>query len=248
VQRAIPPPNLPDVKNVKALLFDVFGTLVDWRSSIAREAREILSPLGISVDWESFADAWRDQYQPAMDEVRTGRRPFSKLDVLHRRNLDVILRDHFDLDHVDDKTRTTLNLAWHRLDAWPDVAHGLTRLRARFLIAPCSNGNISLMVDLARRNGFAWDAIVGAELARDYKPMPVVYLTAAHALDCQPFEALMVAAHSSDLAAAAATGLRTAFIARPNERGHGKGETFASVPVDLSAASLNDLADQLGCA
>ena len=236
------------MQHVKALLFDVFGTLVDWRTSIAREARQILSPLGISVDWEKFADAWRDQYQPAMDEVRTGRRPFSKLDVLHRRNLDVILRESFDLDHVDDKTRATLNLAWHRLDAWPDAARGLARLRARFLIAPCSNGNISLMVDLARRNAFLWDAIVGAELARDYKPMPVVYLTAAAALDCQPFEAMMVAAHSSDLAAASAAGLRTAFIARPNEHGNGKGETSASVAVDFSAVSLNDLADQLGCA
>ena len=236
------------MQHVRALFFDVFGTLVDWRGSVAREAREILSPLGISIDWEAFADAWRDQYQPAMDEVRTGRRPFSKLDELHRRNLDVILRDSFELNHVDDKTRSTLNRAWHRLDAWPDAAAGLARLRARFLIAPCSNGNISLMVDLARRNGFLWDAIVGAELARDYKPMPVVYLTAAAAFDCEPSEAMMVAAHSSDLAAASATGFRTAFIARPNERGIGKGECAANVPVDLSAVSLNDLADQLECA
>ena len=133
---------------VKALFFDVFGTLVDWRSSIAREAREILSPLGISLDWEAFADAWRDQYQPAMEEVRTGRLPFSKLDVLHRRNLDVVLKN-FALEPLDEPTRVNLNLAWHRLDAWPDVTPGLARLRSRFLVAPCSNGNISLMVDLA---------------------------------------------------------------------------------------------------
>jgi 2-haloacid dehalogenase len=233
--------------DVKALFFDVFGTLVDWRSSIAREACEIFSPFGVTLDWESFADAWRDQYQPAMDEVRTGRIPFSKLDTLHRRNLDVILR-HFALDHIDDPTRARLNLAWHRLDAWPDVASGLARLRARFRIAPCSNGNISLMVDLARRNGFPWDAIVGAEIARDYKPKPVVYLSAAAAFDCQPGATMMVAAHSSDLAAAAAAGLRTAFIARPNEHGRGKGEISATVPVDLSAVNLYDLADQLGCA
>ena len=229
---------------VRALLFDVFGTLVDWRSSIAREARAALAPLGVAIDWEAFADAWRDQYQPAMDEVRSGRLPFSRLDALHRRNLDVILRD-FGLDHVDERTRVDLNLAWHRLDAWPDVAPGLARLRARFRIAPCSNGNISLMVDLARRNGFAWDAILGAELARDYKPKPGVYLASAAAFDCRPEETMMVAAHSSDLAAAAAAGLRTAFIARPDERGRGRGEGSAAVPVDLSAAGIDALADRL---
>ncbi len=233
------------MKELKALFFDVFGTLVDWRGSIAKEAREILSPLGVAIDWPAFADAWRDQYQPAMDEVRSGRLPFCKLDVLHRRNLDVIL-GAFRLDHVDEATRTRLNRAWHRLDAWPDVAAGLARLRAKCFIAPCSNGNISLMADLARRNGFAWDAICGAELARDYKPKPVVYLTAAAAFDCAPGEAMMVAAHSSDLAAAARAGLRTAFIARPDESGPGRGETRATVPVDLSAQSLVDLADQLG--
>jgi 2-haloacid dehalogenase len=232
---------------VKALFFDVFGTLVDWRSSIAREARETLSPLGVALDWHCFADAWRDQYQPAMDDVRTGRLPFRKLDALHRRNLDVILGD-FGLAGIDDATRARLNLAWHHLDAWPDVASGLARLRSRFWIAPCSNGNISLMVDLARRNGFPWDAILGAEIARDYKPKAIVYLSAVAAFDCQPREAMMVAAHSSDLGAAAAAGLRTAFIARPNEHGRGKGESSPNVPVDLSAVSLDDLADRLGCA
>ena len=160
---------------IKALLFDVFGTLVDWRTSIAKEAEAILSPLGVAIDWSTFADAWRGQYQPAMDEVRSGRLPFTKLDVLHRRNLDVILRE-FALDGIDEPTRVHLNLAWHRLDAWADVAPGLDRLRARYRLAPCSNGNISLMVDLARRNHFPWDAILGAEIARDYKPKPVVYL------------------------------------------------------------------------
>jgi 2-haloacid dehalogenase len=231
---------------VRALFFDVFGTLVDWRGSIAREARAILSPLGVAIDWEAFADAWRSQYQPAMDEVRSGRLPFSKLDVLHRRNLDVILKD-FGLDDLDESTRANLNLAWHRLDAWPDTRPGLARLRTKFRIAPCSNGNISLMVDLARRNGLVWDAILGAEIARDYKPKPAVYLAAAAAFDCEPHETMMVAAHSSDLAAAAATGVRTAFVARPDEYGEGKGESRASVPVDLSAASLNALADRLEC-
>ncbi len=229
---------------VKVLLFDVFGTLVDWRTSIAREAREILSPLGLRADWEAFADAWRAQYQPAMEQVRSGRLPFSKLDVLHRRNLDVILKA-FGFEAVDEPTRVRLNSAWHRLDAWPDVASGLARLRAKYRLAPCSNGNISLMVDLARRNAFPWDAIVGAELARDYKPTPAVYLSAAAAFDCAPGEAMMVAAHSSDLAAASAVGLRTAFIARPDEHGAGKGESAAKVPVDVSAASLLELSDRL---
>ena len=235
------------MERVKALLFDVFGTLVDWRASIAREAQASLSPLGVAIDWLAFADAWRSRYQPAMDEVRSGHAPFSKLDVLHRRNLDAILKD-FGLGNLDESTRNNLNLAWHRLDAWPDTRPGLERLRSKFRIAPCSNGNISLMVDLARRNGLPWDAILGAEVARDYKPKPAVYLSAAAAFDCEPREAMMVAAHSSDLAAAAATGLRTAFIARPDEYGEGKGERRAGVPVDLSVESLTALADRLGCA
>jgi 2-haloacid dehalogenase len=228
---------------IKALLFDVFGTLVDWRTGVAREARAILTPQGVQADWLAFADAWRDQYQPAMEEVRAGRLPFSNLDVLHRRNLDVVLRD-FGLDRVDEAARVSLNLAWHRLDAWPDVAPGLAKLRERYLLAPCSNGHIALMANLARRNAFAWDAILGAELARDYKPKPVVYLASAAAFDCAPDEAMMVAAHSYDLSAAAACGLRTAFIARPGER-PGKLEAKATVPVDVSAASLLELAERL---
>ncbi len=229
---------------IQALIFDVFGTLVDWRTSIAREARATLSPLGIDVDWDGFADAWRGQYQPAMEEVRNGILPFSKLDVLHRRNLDVVLKQA-GLDQVDEAARVHLNQAWHRLDAWPDVQPGLARLRTRFRLAPCSNGNISLMVDLARRNGLVWDAILGAEVARDYKPKPAVYLHSCAAFDCAPEQVMMVAAHSSDLKAAAACGLRTAFIARPDEHGPGRGEAAATVPVDYSAASLVDLATQL---
>jgi 2-haloacid dehalogenase len=232
------------MNGIKALLFDVFGTLVDWRTSIVREARAILSPLAGELDWQGFADAWRAQYQPAMDAVRSGQLPFSTLDVLHRRNLDAILPG-FGLGQLDEATRVNLNLAWHRLDAWPDTATGLAQLRTKFLLAPCSNGNISIMVDLARRNGFHWDAILGAEIARDYKPQPVVYLSSAAAFDCRPEETMMVAAHSYDLAAASELGFRTAFIARPNEFGPGKGERGASVPVDFSAESLIGLADQL---
>ena len=231
---------------VKLLLFDVFGTLADWHGSIAREVHGLLAARGLAVDGAAFATAWRAEYQGAMEEVRSGRIPFCKLDLLHRRNLDIVLKAQ-GLDHLDEATRRQLNLAWHRLDGWPDVTPGLARLRLKYRLAPCSNGNISLMADLARRNGWHWDAITGAELARDYKPKAIVYLTAAEAFDCAPHEALMVAAQSSDLAAAAAAGLRPAVIARPNEHGPGIGETAASVPVDVSANGLIDLAERLGC-
>lgn len=225
---------------VRALIFDVFGTLVDWRSGVARDVR---AALGDAVDAQAFADAWRGEYQPTMEEVRSGRIPFSKLDVLHRRNLDRVLA-RFGVD-ADEAARARLNLAWHRLDAWPDVTPALLRLRTKFLLAPCSNGNVSLMVDLARRNGWHWDAVLGAEIARDYKPKPEVYLAAAAALDCAPHEVMMVAAHSDDLAAAARAGLRTGFVARPDEHGVGRGETAPLTPVDVATSDLGALADRL---
>jgi 2-haloacid dehalogenase len=230
---------------VKALFFDVFGTLVDWRNSIAREAKTALEPHGFALDWLAFADAWRGEYQGAMEEVRSGRIGFCKLDVLHRRNLDSVL-PRFGAETLGETDRVDLNLAWHRLDAWPDVPPGLKRLKARYWLAPLSNGNISLQVALARRNGFPWDAILGAELAGDYKPKPRVYLSAAEAFDLSPADCMMVAAHTFDLKAAAALGLRTAHIARPNERGPGKGEVAPGEPVDIAAASLEDLAAKLG--
>ena len=229
---------------VKALFFDVFGTLVDWRTSIARETAANLKPLGHEVDGFALADAWRGEYQPGMEEVRAGKIPFSKLDVLHRRNLERIL-PRFGLTGLSDDVLKTLNLAWHRLDAWPDVAPGLARLKRTLLLAPVSNGNISLMVDLARRNGFPWDAILGSEIAGDYKPKPSVYLAACAAFDLPPEHCMMVAAHSGDLAAAAATGLRTAHVARPDEYGPATGEPGPKVPVDVAATSLLDLADKL---
>ena len=230
---------------VQALFFDVFGTLVDWRTSVAREAERILAPLGHSLDWGAFADAWRAEYQPSLDEVRTGRLPFAKLDVLHRKNLERFA-PRFGLVGLSDSVLHELTLAWHRLDAWPEVPAALTRLKRRFRIAPCSNGNISLMVDLARRNGLPWDAILGAEVAGDYKPKPRVYLAACEAFDLPPSQCMMVAAHSSDLSAAAACGLRTAHIARPNEYGPGKGELAPTVPVDLVGQGLDEIADKLG--
>jgi 2-haloacid dehalogenase len=236
---------MANIPPVKALFFDVFGTLVDWRNSIAREAEVILAPLGHRLDWLAFADAWRGEYQPAMDEVRDGRIPFCKLDLLHRRNLERIL-PRFKIAPLDKDVLSDLNLAWHRLDGWDDVAPGLTRLKQRFLLAPVSNGNISLMVNLARRNRFAWDAILGAEVAGDYKPKPRVYLVSCAAFDLAPGDCMMVAAHSRDLAAAAALGLRTAHVARPNEHGPGKGEPAPTVPVDVASASLIDLAEKLG--
>jgi 2-haloacid dehalogenase len=230
---------------VKALLFDVFGTLVDWRTSIAREAEAMLKPLGYSLDWLAFADAWRGEYQGAMDEVRSGRIPFCKLDVLHRRNLELIL-PRFKVDKLSEEQRRELNLAWHKLDAWPDVPPGMVRLKRRYMLAPCSNGNISLMVNLARRNRLPWDAILGSEIAGDYKPKARVYLASCEAFDLKPEECMMVAAHTKDLMAAAALGLRTGHIARPNEHGPGRGETAPGDKVDFAANSLEDLAGRLG--
>jgi 2-haloacid dehalogenase len=234
-----------DPASVKAFIFDVFGTVVDWRTSVARESEAVLKPKGYTLDWLAFADAWRDEYQPAMEEVRTGVIPFSKLDVLHRRNLERIL-PRFKVSPLDEATMQHLNKAWHRLDGWPDATEGLTRLHKKFLIAPCSNGNISLMCGIARRNNFPWDAILGSEIAGDYKPKPVVYLKSAEAFDCAPHECVMVAAHSNDLASAAATGLKTAHVARPNEKGPGKGEAKPTVPVDIAVSSFIELADKLG--
>jgi 2-haloacid dehalogenase len=231
--------------NVKALFFDVFGTLVDWRGGIARESERILAPLGFRLDWPAFVDAWRGEYKPSMAEVQSGRIPFCKLDVLHRRNLERIL-PRFGIGSLPEATMHDLNRAWHRLPAWPEVPHALTRLRGRFLLAPVSNGNISLMTNLARHNGLVWDAILGAEIARDYKPKPRVYLAAAEALDLAPAECMMVAAHSYDLAAAADLGFRTAHVARPDEAGPGTGESAPSIPVDVAAGDLADLADRLG--
>jgi 2-haloacid dehalogenase len=230
---------------VKALVYDVFGTCVDWRNGVARDAERILKPLGYKIDWLAFADAWRALYQPSMEEVRSGRQPFVKLDTLHRRMLDQI-RPTFGLEKLANQVADDLNLAWHRLDTWPDTVPGFVRLKRKFILAPCSNGNIALMVDIARRNNIPWDAILGSEIARDFKPKPAVYLMTAAALNLQPNEVMMVAAHSDDLRQAASNGLRTAHVARPGENGPGTGESAPRVPVDFAAKSMEDLARQLG--
>jgi 2-haloacid dehalogenase len=232
------------LENVKALFFDVFGTLVDWRTGVAREAETVLKPLGYAIDWIAFADAWRDQYQPALEEVRASRVPYVKLDVVHRRMLQKIM-PRFGLEELGEAELDQLTLASHRLDAWTDVPIGLARLRKRFRIAPVSNGNIALMTDLARRNGIHWDAILGADIARDFKPKAAVYLAAAEAFGLRPSECLMCAAHSGDLKSAADNQLRTAFIARPGER-PGFSEASPNISVDVVARTTEDLATQLG--
>ena len=230
---------------VKALFFDVFGTLVDWRGGIARESERLLTPRGVALDWFAFAEAWRGEYKPSMAEVQEGRIPFAKLDILHRRNLERIL-PRFGIGGLPEETMRDLTTAWHRLPAWPDVSAALARLKRRFLLAPVSNGNISLMAHLARHNGFAWDTILGAEIARDYKPKPAVYLAAVAALDLDPHECMMVAAHSYDLQAAAGVGLRTGHVARPNEAGPGTGEAAPAIAVDVAGRDLGDRAERLG--
>jgi len=231
---------------VKALFFDMFGTVLDWRTGVARSAEAILKPRGYSLDWLAFADAWRAQYQPGMEEVRSGRIPYTKLDVLHRRMLDLFLPG-FGIASLPEDVLHDLTLSWHRLDGWPDVATGLPRLGKKFLLAPVSNGNTMLMADIARRNGMRFDAILGADVAQDYKPRPRVYQASAEAFDLKPSECMMVsaAAHDGDTEGAAKAGLRTATVARPDEFGPGSASSTPKVPVDIIAKDLNDLADKL---
>jgi 2-haloacid dehalogenase len=233
---------------VRALVFDVFGTVVDWRSGVARDAAPFLARHAKSrVDPGAFADAWRKRYDPAMEAVRSGRRSFVRLDVLHWENLVAVL-PAFGIDpaKVPAAELDELNLAWHRLDSWPDVVAGLTRLKRRYVIAPLSNGNVILMLDMAKRAGLPWDAILGAELAQAYKPDPKAYLRTVDILAMQPHEVCMVAAHNGDLAAARACGLATAFVPRPNE--HGSGQTKDLRPEqdwDVVAQDFGALADEL---
>jgi 2-haloacid dehalogenase len=232
--------------DIRALVFDVFGTVVDWRGSIIRDGEALGARKGLKVDWPAFADAWRAEYQPAMAAVRKGERPFVKLDVLHRENLERII-PRFGLGGLDEAERDTLNRAWHRLDPWPDVVAGLTRLKRKHIIATLSNGNVALMVNMAKRAGLPWDAILGAEVARAYKPQPEAYLSAADMLGLKPEQCLMTAAHNGDLVAAAKCGLRTAFVRRPQEHGPGqKTDQKAEHAFDFDVRDFNELADRLG--
>jgi 2-haloacid dehalogenase len=234
---------------IKALLFDVFGTVVDWRNSVARELRPFLEGQGVRADAYEVADAWRRKYKPALEEIRTGRRPFVRLDVLHRENLESLLADYgIEAGRISEQQLNDLNLIWHRLDPWPDSVVGLWRLKQRFMIAPLSNGNIRLMMDMAKRAGLPWDAILGAEVVKAYKPSPEVYLGTADVLGLRPEEICMVAAHNGDLAAARKCGLKTAFVLRATEHGPGqKTNLRAEQDWDWVADDLGHLATQLDC-
>lgn len=232
--------------SVKALVFDVFGTVVDWRSSIIREGRQLGKAKGLKVDWVKFADAWRAGYGPAMNRVRTGGLPWTNLDALHRMQLDALLVK-YGVTGLTEAEIDHFNKAWHRLKPWPDAVPGLRRLKRRYIIAPCSNGNVALMTNLAKHAGLPWDCILGAELARHYKPDPEVYLTAAELLGLRPEQVMMVAAHEGDLKAAQQLGLRTAYVYRPYERGRGAvRERSADESFDVYADDFRELAAKMG--
>jgi 2-haloacid dehalogenase len=236
-----------DTTEIRALTFDVFGTVVDWRSSIIREGEALARTRGLSADWAAFADAWRGLYQPNLTKVRNGEMPWTKLDDLHRMALDRLIID-FKLGGLSEEETDHLNRAWHRLDPWPDTVPGLTRLKRKFILATLSNGNVALIVNMAKHGGLPWDAVLGAEVARHYKPQPDAYLTTAALLSLRPEQCLMVAAHNNDLAAASSVGLRTAFVPRPNEHGPGKARDVAPAREwDVIARDFEDLATKLGC-
>jgi 2-haloacid dehalogenase len=236
---------MPRALPVKALVFDVFGTVVDWRGSIIREGRRLARRRKLKVDWAAFADAWRDGYRPAMARVRSGELPWTRIDDLHRMILDGLL-GRFGLRGLAEAEIDHLNRAWHRLEPWPDARAGLAKLKRRHVIATLSNGNVALLANMAKHAGLPWDCILSAELMRHYKPDPEVYLGAADLLGVRPAELLMVAAHKDDLRAARACGLKTAFVARPRERGPGVKIDVSREPAfDLHARDFNDLARQL---
>ena len=232
---------------VKALVFDVFGTVVDWRESVAREGAEFAERNGVSgVDWHEFADEWRGMYGPSMNRVRTGELAWTRLDDLHRMSLDALLERH-GIEGVSEDEKDYFNKAWHRLDGWPDSADGLARLKTRYIIATLSNGNVALLTNMAKYAGLPWDCILSAETARHYKPDPEAYLTAADILGLSPAQVMMTAAHKNDLRAAREQGLRTAFVPRPLERGPGAEIDTASEDwIDVTATDFVDLAAKMG--
>ena len=231
----------------KALLFDVFGTVVDWRSSVISELRSYGHARGLKADWEGFADDWRGLYQPSMQAVRNGERNFVILDELHRESL-LKLISKYDRPRPSSNEEDQLVSIWHRLKPWPDVVDGLYRLKRRFIIGTLSNGNIGLMVRLAKHGGLPWDMITGAEIAGDYKPQPGVYRASAKALNLREQDCMLVAAHNDDLGAAAAVGFQTAFVARPTEYGpHQTKDHHATRSWNVVTDSFSGLADLLNC-
>jgi 2-haloacid dehalogenase len=236
------------IPDVGAILFDVFGTVVDWRGGIVRAGEALGDERGLRVDWSRFADAWRSRYRPSMDRVREGAIPWTKLDALHRRSLDDVVEE-LGIRGLDARDRDRLTHAWHELDPWPDVLPGLERLRARYIVAPLSNGHVALLTNMAKRARIPWDLILSAELARRYKPDLEVYTRAADLLDLPPERVLMAAAHADDLRAAARAGLRTAFVHRPLEWGPERAASSRPpdpAEFDLAVRDLVDLADRLG--
>jgi 2-haloacid dehalogenase len=233
--------------DVQALLFDVFGTVVDWRSSIIEDLTGFAGGKGIKADWAAFADDWRGLYQPAMDEVRSGRRPWTILDALHRESLDKLV-GKYGLAGLSEADKNHVNKVWHRLKPWPDTVEGLQRLKSRYIIGTLSNGNVGLLTRMAKHAGLPWDAVLGAETARAYKPLPQAYLASAELLNLAPAQVMLVAAHNGDLAAAASTGLRTAFVGRPTEYGpHQKRDFKADRDWDVVTDSFTALAAAMGC-
>jgi 2-haloacid dehalogenase len=229
---------------IKALTFDVFGTVVDWRGSIIREGELLAAQRRLQVDWPRFADAWRAGYHPAMDRVRKGELPWTHIDALHRMILDGLLTQ-FKLELSEQETEH-LNRAWHRLMPWPDAVPGLNRLRARYVVSTLSNGNISLLVDMAKNAGLPWDCVLSSELFGHYKPDREVYEGAARLLGLAPGEVMMVAAHPHDLEAAARVGLKTAYVPRPLEHGSGRKLEAPKSAFDVTAADFLELAAKLG--
>jgi len=235
------------MESVKALTFDVFGTVVDWRSSIIEEGRALGRSKNIEADWAAFADTWRSLYQPSMSRVRDGEMPWTNLDSLHRASLDELL-DAFAITTLDEAEKDDLNRAWHRLRPWPDSVEGLGRLKKHYILATLSNGNVALLVNMAKNAGLPWDAILGAEVTKHYKPQPQCYLMTAQLLGLAPHQCMLVAAHNDDLLAAGTLGYRTAFVGRPTEYGPDQqADLEAEHPFDVVAESFDDLADRLGC-
>lgn len=232
--------------DIKALTFDVFGTVVDWHGSVAREVRALAASKGLRMNAVKFTKAWRAGYRPAMDKVRSGELPWTKIDVLHRMILDELLVQFKAADRLTEEEKAHLNLVWHRLKPWPDAVRGLKRLKSRYVIATLSNGNTGLLVNMAKQGGLPWDCILSSETFRHFKPDPEMYLGAADALDLKPEQVMMVASHKHDLRAAAQHGLKTAFIKRPHELGRNKSPDLASGPeFTFNAENFLDLADQL---
>ena len=233
------------LKNVKAMTFDVFGTVVDWRSSIAREAKMMGEQKGFDFDWDNFADKWRAGYGPSMNKVRTGELPWTKIDVLHRMILDELLSE-YNITNLTESEKDHLNRAWHRLDPWPDSVPGLTELKKNYVISPLSNGNVALLVNMAKYGGLPWDTVLSAELAQHYKPDPEAYQSTSEFLGFPIEQIMMVAAHKNDLKSAKGQGMMTGYIPRPNE--HGPNTTVDSNPedyIDIIGENFVDFANKM---